>query len=208
MRIWLIMLLSALLGGCVNLGSDSKAGPSVIYVLADTPAATPRSGPALPYTLLIEPTHTSAYDNNIALVYSRTPDTRGHYKYARWSERPSVRLSELLFNRLSGANLYATVADNNSDVIADRRLATELISFYHDASTDPGHVHVALRAELFDTLHRRLIARRLFEENIPAKSYNAAGAAAAFNLATQALLNDIDAWLSTADTPPSDAHSQ
>lgn len=208
MRIWLIMLLSTLLGGCVNLGTDSKGASSVIYVLADMPAATPRPGPALPYTLLIEPTHTSAYDNNIALVYSRTPDTRGHYKYARWSERPSVRLSELLFDRLSSANLYATVADSNSDVIADRRLATELVSFYHDASTDPGHVHVALRAELFDIPHRRLISRHLFEEDIPVKSYNAAGAAAAFNLATQALLNDIVTWLSTADTSPLAAHGQ
>lgn len=208
MRIWLIMLLSALLGGCFNLGNDSKGGSSVIYVLADKPAAAPRSAPALPYTLLIEPTHTSAYDNNIALVYSRTPDTRGHYKYARWSERPSVRLSELLFNRLSVANLYATVADSNSDVVANRRLATELVSFYHDASTDPGHVHVALRAELFDTLHRRLIARRLFEEDVPVKNYNAAGAATAFNLATQALLDDIVAWLGSADTQPSAAHSQ
>lgn len=194
----LIALLISLLGGCVNLGDNRHTLPSTIYVLADTPAPQPPAVQVQAHTLLVENTHASAYDDNEALVYSRAPNTRDRYKYARWSERPSTRFSELLFNRLAGAGLYATVVNANSDVLADRRLATELLSFYHDASTTPGHVRVVLRAELFDARHHRLIARRQFEQNVPVASYDAAGAAAAFNLATQALLNNISAWLSTA----------
>ena len=196
-----IALFISLLGGCVSLDLSPKNIPSIVYVLADAPAPPLPVGPSHPHTLLVEATHASTYDDNEDLVFSSKPNTRGRYKYARWSERPSVKLSELLFNRFVNAQLYATVVNAGSDVTADRRLSTELLAFYHDASTNPGKVHIALRAELFDTLHHRLIARRLFEQNTPLVSYDAAGAAAAFNLANQALLTDISNWLSTAETP-------
>lgn len=194
----LVAFCISLLSGCINLGDNPKALPSMIYVLADAHATQP-GAPVIAHTLLVEDTHANVYDDNEALVFSRVPNTRARYKFARWSERPSTRLSGLLFNRLADAKLYAGVVAVGSDVIADRRLATELLAFYHDATTSPGHVHVALRAELFDTTHHRLIARRLFEQDVPVASYDAAGAAAAFNIATQALLNDISAWLSATD---------
>lgn len=195
----LIALCISLLSGCINLGDNPKALPSMIYVLADAHAAQPGSTPVIAHTLLVEDTHANVYDDNEALVFSRTPNTRARYKFARWSERPSTRLSGLLFSRLADAKLYADVVAVGSDVIADRRLATELLTFYHDATSNPGHVHVTLRAELYDIPHHRLIARRLFEQDVPVASYDAAGAAAAFNIATQALLNDISAWLSATD---------
>ncbi|MDR3391424.1 MAG: ABC-type transport auxiliary lipoprotein family protein [Sulfuriferula sp.] len=201
----LIALLISLLSGCVNLGDDHQNATSTTYVLTDTTAA-PATGPVIPHTLLVEDTHANTYDNNEALVFSHEPNTRGRYRYARWSELPSTRFSELLFNRLATANVYATVVGPSSDVIADRRLSTELLSFYHDTTTNPGVVHVAIRAELFDAQHHRLMARRVFEQTVPVTSYNAAGAAAAFNLATQTLLNDISTWIGATGTSTSAAH--
>ena len=194
----LFALIISLLGGCISLGGDQK-NANAIYVLADASALPLNAQPALTHTLLIEATRGNEFDNHEALVFSRAPHTRGRYKFAHWSELPSTRFSELLFNRLSTANVYTTVANASSDVIPDRRLVTELLAFYHDASTNPGHVHMVVRAELYDSQHHRLIARRVFEQNTPLASYDAEGAAAAFNLATQHILTDISAWLQASD---------
>ena len=79
-------------------------------------------------------------------------------------------------------------------------LDTRLLTFYHQASVAPGSVHVELRAEVTDLRSRTLIARKLFIQNVPAPTYNAAGAVTAFNSATGKLLDDMGAWLQTLPT--------
>ena len=197
-----IALLISLLSGCINLGYSAKDPSRETYVLRDLPASKITVQTSLPHTLLVESTRSNSFDNNQALVFSHAPNTRGHYQYAHWGALPSVSFGELLYNRLANANLYATVVNADSDASADRHLATELLSFYHDASSNPGQVRVVLRAELFDTIHHRLIARRVFEEDVPLRSFDAAGAAAAFNVATGAILNDLTTWLATAEAQP------
>ncbi|MHB1676397.1 MAG: ABC-type transport auxiliary lipoprotein family protein [Sulfuriferula sp.] len=195
----LITLLIVSLSGCVNLGLNAGDHPRQTFVLEDQPGNPPAIPATQPYTLLVENTRSSSFDNNESLVFSRAPHTRGRYQYAHWSELPSVRWSELLFNRLANTPLYTTVVQANSDVSADRHLATELLSFYDDATTNPGFVHVALRAQLIDSRNHRLIARRVFVKNVPLTSYNATGAALAFNVASHAVLDDLTAWLATAE---------
>ncbi|MHB8847785.1 MAG: ABC-type transport auxiliary lipoprotein family protein [Burkholderiales bacterium] len=196
----LLPLLIASLAGCVNLGDNSSDHLRQTFVLEDLPGNRPAITVVLPYTLLVETTRSSSFDNNESLVFSRSPHTRGRYQYAHWSELPSVRWSELLFARLSNSPLYATVVDANSDVSADRHLSTELLSFYDDATTQPGYVRVELRAQLIDSKRHRLIARRVFVQNVPLTSFNAAGAAAAFNIAAHNILNDLTKWLVAADS--------
>lgn len=198
----LLILLVSLLGGCINLGYNAQDPSRQTYVLSDTLAVKPVLQISQPHTLLVEATRSNSYDDNQALVFSRAPHTRGHYQYAHWSELPSVRLGELLFNRLANANLYTAVVQADSDARADLHLSTQLLAFYHDASSNPGQVRIELRAELFDTLHHRLIARRLFEQTFAVKNYNAAGAATAFNLATGALLNNLTTWLASTQQNP------
>ncbi len=197
-RLLLALLISSL-GGCVNLGGGANEPPRQVYVLVDAPAAPATIPVVRPYTLLIEDTDSSSYDNNSFLVFSRSLHTRSHYQYAHWSELPSVRWSELLFNRLANTHIYASVVSANSDVSAERHLSTNLLSFYHDATNKPGFVHVVLRAQLYDSQHQRLIARRVFVQNTPLTSYNAAGAAAAFNQASHAILDDLTRWLASAE---------
>ncbi len=191
----LIPLLIVSLGGCVNLGLNSGEHQRQTFVLEDLPGSRPVVAVTQPYTLLVENTRSSSFDNNDSLVFSRTPHTRGRYQYAHWSELPSVRWSELLFARLANSSLYTTVVDANSDVRADRYLSTELLAFYDDASSNPGFVHVELRAQLIDSKQHRLIARRVFVQNAALTSFNATGAAAAFNVAAHDILNDLTAWL-------------
>ena len=147
-------------------------------------------------TLLVLDTTTARYYNTDQLIFSRSPGTRGQYQFARWTERPGKRFADLMRTRLDQQSAWRVSAAGgyvNGDVLLD----TELVEFYHDATSNPGHVRLELRAELVDLKKRSLLGRRVFAQNVPLTSYDAAGAAAASNLAVSRALDDLGVWLAT-----------
>ncbi|NOT16689.1 MAG: hypothetical protein HOP20_01310 [Sulfuriferula sp.] len=206
MKSGIIILLLAALGGCVNLGGEQR--PSTTYLLTDAHIATPNAHPQA-HTLMVAPMRSSSFDDNDALVFANTANTRGRYQLARWSQRPSSRLGELLFNRLIASQIYTSIAHTDSDIVADRLLTTELLSLYHDASTQPGQVKISVRATLYDNQQHSLLARKTFEQTVPVATFNAAGAASAFNIASTQLIDDMLTWLTPAAVSSSSvpAHS-
>ena len=192
-------ILALSLSGCISLSGNQNAPVITTYVLEDTGHATP-SPTTNPRTLLILDTATNTFYNTNSIAFSRAPGTLGLYQYARWAEYPGKRLSELLLGRLEADRIFATVASSGSGVKGDWMLDTRLLAFYHQAGSAPGSARVELRAAVTDLRTRTLVARKLFTENIPAPAYNAAGAVAAFNIATSKLLDDIGSWLETLPT--------
>lgn len=193
-----LLAASALLGGCLNLGDASKAPAVVYYVLNDAAPAAPAAAAAVPLpaaTLRVLDTTTGNFYDTEQLVFSRSPDTRGLYQYARWTERPGKRFSELLQKRLAAQSGFASVAVAGGQVRGDMVLDTDLTEFYHEADTAPGSVRVQLRAELIDLKTRKLLGRQWFERRVPVASYDAAAAAKGFNQATTGVLDDLTAWL-------------
>lgn len=194
MKIWVIVF-ALLLGGCFGLGKET---PEVVnYVLEDLAAPTQKSAPTDPRSLLVLDTTASGFYDNENLVYSHAPGTRGQYQYARWTERPGKRFSELLQKRLAAKSGFASVAVAGGQVRGDLVLDTELTEFYHEADISPGSVRVQLRAELIDLKTRKLIGRQWFERRVPVSSYDSVGAAKGFNQATTGVLDDLVAWLAT-----------
>lgn len=194
MKNWVIVF-TLLLGGCFGLGKET---PEVVnYVLEDLAAPTQKSTPTDPRSLLVLDTTASGFYDNENLVYSRALGTRGQYQYARWTERPGKRFSDLLQKRLAAQSGFASVAVAGGQVRGDLVLDTDLSEFYHDAASSPGSVRVQLRAELIDLKTRKLIGRQWFERRVPIASYDAAGAAKGFNQATTGVLDDLVAWLAT-----------
>ena len=189
----LACLLSATLGGCFSLGTNKNV-PIVTYQLRDSGNVTQAAQPN-PRSLLVLPTASNSFYDTNSMAFSRAPDTRGLYQFALWTERPARRLSSLLLARLDAEHAFASVAQAGGGVKGDWLLNTELLAFYHDAVTAPGSVRVALRADVVDVRSRSLIARKRFDVSVPAASYDAAGAAQAFNLATSTLLNQVSSWL-------------
>ena len=210
------------LAGCVNLDGQRDTPAVVHYVLNDTVPAVKTtvvradapqgdldalSGYSDPLrakarvesyapTLLVLDTTTARYYNTDQLIFSRSPGTRGQYQFARWTERPGKRFADLMRTRLDQQNAWRVSAAGgyvNGDVLLD----TELVEFYHDATSNPGHVRLELRAELVDLKKRSLLGRRVFAQNVPLTSYDAAGAAAASNLAVSRALDDLGVWLAT-----------
>lgn len=189
-----------LLAGCVNLDIAKDKSPAVVYYVLDAPAApaeTPR--PPDPRILLVADTTTTAFYDRDALVFSRSPGTRGQYQFARWTERPGKRFADLLRARLQPQ--FAATTAGGGYVQGDLLLDTELTEFYHDADTEPGSVRVVLRAELIDLKQRKLLAQQTFEQRVALTRYDAAAAAQGFNQATAALLDATAAWLAAQKSP-------
>ena len=190
-----VLMLAILLSGCLGLGKNT---PAVInYVLEDLSTGTEKIAPADPRSLLILDTTATGFYDNENLVYSRAPGTRGQYQYARWTERPGKRFSDLLQKRLATQSGFASVSIAGGQVRGDLVLDTELSEFYHEADTSPGSVRVQLRAELIDLKSRKLLGRQWFERRVPVASYDAAAAAKGFNQAATGVLDDLVAWLAT-----------
>lgn len=189
----LLPVLALLLGGCSLL--SGKNTPVVVnYVLEDkaTLTQTARSDPRA--LLVLDTTATAFYDSE-SLVYSSSSGTRSQYQYARWTERPGKRFSDLLRARLDAQSGFTSVSVAGGQVRGDLLLDTELSEFYHDAGTPPGNVRVALRAELIDLKTRTLVSRKWFERRVPVASFDAVGAAQGFNQASTAVLDDLVTWL-------------
>ncbi|OYW38584.1 MAG: hypothetical protein B7Z35_06815 [Hydrogenophilales bacterium 12-61-10] len=192
-----LLAASMLLGGCLNLGDASKAPAVVYYVLRDTgPAAPVSAAVPLPVaTLRVLDTTTGNFYDTEKLVFSRSPDTRGLYQYARWTERPGKRFTELMRARLERQGGWNV--SGGASVPADWQLDTELVEFYHDATSEPGQVRLVLRAAVIDIRQRTVLGQRVFEQQVPLERYDAAAAAQASSLAVSRLLDELTPWLAS-----------
>lgn len=189
--------LSLVLSGCINLGEKTKIPAVVYYVLNDPVSATdPAPLRADAQTLLVLDTTTGSFYDTDQLVFSRSAGTRGQYQFARWTERPGKRFADLMRTRLDRQGAWNVTAASGY-VRGDMLLDTELVEFYHDAASEPGQMRLVLRAELVDLKQRVLLGRRVFEQQVPLTTYDAAGAAQAANLAVSRALDALSAWLTT-----------
>ncbi|MHB1062601.1 MAG: ABC-type transport auxiliary lipoprotein family protein [Thiobacillus sp.] len=189
--------LSLVLTGCINLGEKTKIPAVVYYVLNDpVPATDPAPLRADAQTLLVLDTTTGSFYDTDQLVFSSSAGTRGQYQFARWTERPGKRFADLMRTRLDRQGAW-NVSAAGGYVRGDMLLDTELVEFYHDAASEPGQMRLVLRAELVDLKQRALLGRRMFEQQVPLTTYDAAGAAQAANLAVSRVLDALSAWLTT-----------
>ncbi|MCA1978814.1 MAG: ABC-type transport auxiliary lipoprotein family protein [Thiobacillus sp.] len=189
--------LALSLAGCVNFGDQPDSPAPTYYVLDDaTPAAAAAARKAdAPVLLVLDTTAGGFYDAD-QLVFSREAGTRGQYQFARWTERPGKRFADLLRARLDRQGHWR-VANAGGYVRGDFMLDTELVEFYHDATSVPGTLRLELRVELVDLKQRSLVGRHVFEQRVALTSYDAAGAAAAANQAVARVLDDLSAWLAS-----------
>jgi len=192
-----LLALASLLAGCINVGDRSAAPAMVFYVLNDpAPPAAAMPVRADAPTLLVLDTATGSFYDTEQLIFSNSPGTRGQYQFARWTERPGKRFAELMRVRLDRQGTWH-VSTAGGYVRGDLLLDTELIEFYHDAVAQPGQVRLVLRAELVDLKQRKLLGRRVFEQQVALATYDAGGAAQASSQAVSQALDELTAWLAS-----------
>jgi len=147
-------------------------------------------------TLLVLDTATGGFYDTDQLIFSSSPGTRGQYQFARWTERPGKRFADLMRARLDRQGIWQVSAAGGY-VQGDVLLDTQLVEFYHDATSVPGQVRLELHAELVDLKRRKLLGRKVFEQQVPLATFDAAGAAQAANVAVGRTLDELAAWLAT-----------
>ena len=196
-KAFLLLTFALALAGCVNLADQPDLPAVVYYVLEDPASAAPATPVAadVPTLVVLDTTASGFYDTD-QLIFSRSPGTRGQYQFARWTERPSRRFADLTRARLDSRGQWRVSAAGGY-VRGDMLLDTKLIEFYHDASSNPGEIRLELQAELVDLKHRTLLGRKVFKEQVPLQTFDAAGAAQASNVAVGRALDELAAWLAT-----------
>lgn len=181
-----------LLGGCLRMPTQEHAVTH--HVLTD-PGPVQRSPATQPGVLLVREMDAPAFYQLPRLAYSRTPGTRAHYEYARWSEPPAQRLTWLLRQRLEAAGVFEVVAPLGGSVRGDYQLNTRLVDFYHDTATSPGVVLLVLEAEVLRRNDARLLERRMFVAQQPVSSHDVAGATEAMGRAATRAIDELTLWL-------------
>lgn len=166
MRFFSAMLVASVVTGCAPFGDTKQAHR--YHVLE------PSLESAMSFPVRVGNVSAASFYDSDAMVYSRSPGTRGYYQQNSWTEAPARRIAELIQQRSSGKGPV---------------LNLHLVEMYHDASSSPGTVHVSLRAELAGK-------ERTFAGTAPAASFDAPGAVKGFNEAVGRLLEEIRAWAS------------
>lgn len=193
----LLTTLILALAGCVNFADQPDMPAVVYYVLEDPSPATAETHVAAGApTLIVLDTTTGGFYATDQIIFSRTPGTRGQYQFARWTERPGKRFADLMRARLDRQGLWH-VSTAGGQVRGDMLLDTKLVEFYHDAASNPGAIQLELNAEVVDLKSHTPLGRKTFRQKVPLKTFDAAGAAQASNVAVGQALDELAAWLAT-----------
>ncbi|MBI1283201.1 MAG: hypothetical protein GC183_02540 [Thiobacillus sp.] len=196
-KAYLLTTFVLTLAGCVNFAEQPDLPAVVYYVLEDpSPATAETQVAAEAPTLLVLDTTTGGFYATDQIIFSRSPGTRGQYQFARWTERPGKRFADLMRARLDRQGLWH-VSSAGGQVRGDMLLDTKLVEFYHDAASTPGAIELELNAEVVDLKRHTLLGRKTFRQRVPLKTFDAAGAAQASNLAVGQVLDELAAWLAT-----------
>lgn len=187
----IVMILK--LSACMSLG---EAGPAQqFYVLQDSRVSAVNISPQVGNrTVLLSASAGSPFYDSVRLAYSQQPSARAYYQFANWTTRPSVRLGQLLAQRLNVQG-KVNAAWLSSDIAGDWLLDIRVDEFYHDVSIIPGQARLIVQAELLDRRTQKIKASRAFHIHAEAKSKDAAGAVAAFQTATTLWLDQVSEWL-------------
>lgn len=158
----------------------------------------------LPFTLLVAPISSNAVGNAYGMLYSRAAGERAYYQYNEWTDRPTLRVAQLLLDRLDARHGFAAVVQLGSGVAGDLVANLVVDDLVHDLSGGGAGVgRITVQVDLVDRRARRLLGRRTFIEASAASTANAAGGAAAMNRAATAFLDAASTWIESvaADAP-------
>ncbi|MGZ3184732.1 MAG: ABC-type transport auxiliary lipoprotein family protein [Telluria sp.] len=193
-----LLLLALALGGCA-----SSRGPGAVQYdfgpLPDTPPT--QAGARLPAVIVPDVTGPSWLDTQTMvyrLNYSDPLQARP-YANSRWSSTPLQLLTQRIKARLaqSGVKVIGT-EDAAAGVLL---LRIEVDDFSHTFDAGMQNVgSLTLRASLFN--NHRFVDQKTFSRRTPSASADAGGGVRALATSTDAVADDIMAWISTLPIPP------
>jgi cholesterol transport system auxiliary component len=197
--LWIALLLA----GCGSILPERSA--QSYYRFDDgAPRPDPRKQP-LARSVLVAPVSSNAVGNAYGMLYSRASGERAFYQHNEWTDRPTLRVAQLLVQRLEARHAFASVAQLGSGVSGDVLVNLVVDDVVHDLTAGGGgEGRISVIVEVVDRKERRILGRRVFVGSAPAQAANAAAGAAAINRAVTQFLDQAAVWIeSTVETPGS-----
>jgi cholesterol transport system auxiliary component len=202
-RVLIALALAAGLAACSSVTPD-KPVRAALYDFGPGPVSAP--APATAQASIVLPDLESSTALESSAVLYRLSYSDAHqlhpYAHARWSAPPPqlvrLRLRELLGRDRAVLDPTESAALARSGSAMPRVLRIELEEFSQvfDAPTQSFGV-VRLRATLMDNTPggERLVGQRVFAQRQPAPSADAPGGVRALTAATDAIAQDVSAWI-------------
>jgi cholesterol transport system auxiliary component len=203
-RTWMLSI-ALVLAGCSAL-PDKPVRPT-LYDFGPLPAATENAvAPSAATAPLVLGDIEAGGSFDSASVLYRLGYADAHqlrpYALARWSAQPAQLLRQRLRERLSRDRIVIDAADAallaRASGARPRVLRVELEEFSHyfDSQTQSAG-HVRLRCTLLENTPggERLVAQRSFSQQRPATTADAAGGVRALTQATDAVADEMAAWV-------------
>jgi cholesterol transport system auxiliary component len=159
------------------------------------PNPAPRAQP-LPHSVVVAPISSNAVGNAYGMAYSRANGERAFYQYSEWTDRPTLRVAQLLLQRMEARKAFVSIARLGSGISGEVAVNVVVDDVVHDMSGGGSGVgRITVLVEVVDRGQRRMLGQRTFVETAPAESANAAAGAAAINLAITAFLDEASTWI-------------
>lgn len=200
-----------LLGCCLGLPACSllpTAGPLEVHRYTLDHTAPAKTFDPLGPVILVAPVKVSTVLASQRMMYRRTPHEVAYYTRSQWAAPPAGMLEPLIIDALEATGRFRAVVPQSLTVAADLRLELALMELHQDVASDPGSVHLGLRAQLLRLAPPRVLSTRQFDYTATVQANNAASGADAMNSLLDTLLRDVAKFCIDAgvqQTQPEDA---
>lgn len=200
----LLAIAPLALAGCSSILPD-KPVREVQYDFGPLPAPDSTATPGAGTPLVLPDVEVNDALEGTGMLYRlgyTDPHQLRPYAYARWSAPPGQLLRQRLRDRLGrdrpvlDSTAAASLARRGGAVPPTLRVELEEFSQLFDTQTASQGI-VRVRCTLLEstTAGERLVAQRAFAQQSPAPSADAAGGVRALTAATDAVAQDVAAWL-------------
>ncbi|WP_071798438.1 ABC-type transport auxiliary lipoprotein family protein [Natronohydrobacter thiooxidans] len=185
----------SLLSGCGALSAISDATTPLDAYELRAPDL-PQAGRSLARSLSIEPPTTSgALDIDRILIKPNALQSL-YLPGARWSDKAPLMYQTVILRAFEDTGALAYVGRRPLGGTGDFALISEITDFQAELSADGNSVSTRIRlvARMVREADARVLSRRSFQAVAPAASTEALDVVQAFNIASDAVLNDLVRW--------------
>ena len=197
-----IGVLLTLIGGCSALRSPATLPPA-FYSLDSASgesesARTARAAGSIGApTLIVNPPQAAAGFDSRRIIYVREAHRLDYFAHSEWVDTPARMLAPLIVAVIESSGTFRSVLLAPTAAAGELRLDTEILRLQQDFSSQPSRVRFTLRAHIVDSTTRRVLASRVFDENVATATADPYGGVVSANRAVQSVLEQLAGFCTT-----------
>jgi cholesterol transport system auxiliary component len=193
-RLAVLCLLGATLGGCALANVASSPAPQLFTLQALPPAQTVVPSAASKVGILVSDFTASAALDSARIAFQPNPNELKFYAGARWVDLAPLMVRRLAIQSLENSQQFASVAARGTEVGGDYVLKGDIRQFAAEADGEQTNVRVDLFMSLVDRDDRSLLAAKDFTAVEPISGHGIEVVISAYDKALSTVLRDITVW--------------